>query len=150
MTGFRLFGAVLAIAIAVPAAASACASPPRPLTAADRAQATSLQSDMWRAAPLVYLAEVVEIGDPGEPARLIPTLLLKGEGLPESVTMRIGRPICRTFIGPEMALGDEYVVYAFPAQATADGPPTIFARAADLGDPATREAVARARADRPR
>lgn len=149
MTRLLLIGSVAAGLIAAPGVASACAVPPRHPTPADRGHAAGFQGEMWRAAPLVYLATVAEIGEPGGRARLTPTLLLKGEGLPASVTMPQGRPICPMFIGPEMAVGDEYVVYAFPPTATGS-PPAIFARAADLGDPATREAMVRARAGQTR
>lgn len=148
MTRLLLIGSITML-IAAPGVASACAVPPRHPSPADRGQAAGFEGDMWRAAPLVYLATVAEIGEPGGLARLTPTLLLKGEGLPAGATMPAGRPICPTFISPEMAVGDEYVVYAFPPTAT-NSTPAIFARAADLGDPATREAVARARAGRAR
>jgi hypothetical protein len=149
MTRLLLIGAVAAALFATPGVASACAVPPRHPTPADRGHAAGFEGDMWRAAPLVYLATVAEMGEPGGRARLTPTLLLKGEGLPASATMPQGRSICPMFIGPEMAVGDEYVVYAFPPTATGS-PPAIFARAADLGDPATREAMVRARAGQAR
>jgi hypothetical protein len=149
VTRLLLAAAILTAVVAAPAAASACAVPPRHPTRADRAQAAGLEGDMWRSAPLVYLATVAEVGGPGESARLTPTLLLKGDGLPEGATMPQGRALCPRFIGPEMAVGDEYVVYAFPMLAGGQRQ-TIFARADDLGDPATRQAVARARRERAR
>lgn len=121
-----LMACAAALALAsLPGAASACRMPPPPTPAEREALIAQRQSAAWADAPLVYLAEVVEWGlsDGPEGARqvnlkLAPLVVLKGDGIPATLSMSFPSPerrCGRDFLDIQdggAGAGQRFVVYA--------------------------------------
>lgn len=151
-SGPALWACILALAAAVPGAASACAVS-RPLSPEALAQNAAAEGQAWAEAPLVYLARVTAMGAHNEYFVLTPVAVLKGEGTPPVVN----RPE-EPFVGPCVFyhglnlgnggwIGGEFVIYAFDTPPTADSRMRIVS-AGGVGDPATRRALAQAQGSR--
>lgn len=140
---------VAAFAAVLPSAVSACTVPPRPMTEAEIDYGRQLQSEMWRDATLVYLAEVTgTVDDPtamrttmsAQPFMAEARQLLKGDALPTGpVELISGGRACARFTPPPTTIGERYVVYVLPDGQGGERRTPIWLNW--VRDPATLEAV---------